>query len=190
MYESVGNAILAVNPNALVICEAVINYQTGAYEGDLSAARRLPVRLSKPNKLVYSVHEYPKEIGGYPGPESGPGYVERMNRTWGWLVRENDAPVWIGEMGASMSSASSREWGRTLLDTMNGEAPGGPTFRPGQQPIGGDWWAWGDLKGQNPDGCVGGDGKMRPEQAPFIARMLFRRRASAVRSRFPSRNSH
>ncbi len=73
MYERVGNAVLATNPDALIICEAVIDYKTGAYEGDLSIARTLPVRLSNPVKLVYSVHEYPKEIGAYPGPESGPG---------------------------------------------------------------------------------------------------------------------
>ena len=45
MYESVGNAILAVNPDALIICESVINYNSGAYEGDLSVARSLPIRI-------------------------------------------------------------------------------------------------------------------------------------------------
>lgn len=181
MYQDVGNAILAVNPQALIICEAVINYQTGAYEGDLSAARGLPVVLRDPARLVYSVHEYPREIGGYKGPQSGPGYIERMNRTWGWLVQENVAPVWIGEMGASMASADSREWGDTLLAYMNGQAPGGLTLAAGQQGVGGDWWAWGCLTGQNPNGCVGEDGKVRPAQAPFIDRMLFRPRLEVLR---------
>ena len=57
------------------------------------------MKLKNPAKRVYSVHGYPKEIGEYPGPESGPGYIERMNRMWGWLVIENIAPVWIGENG-------------------------------------------------------------------------------------------
>src|SRR5437667_11793527 len=127
MYESVGNAILAVNPNALIICEAVIDYQTGAYEGDLSVVKHLPIHLRNGQKLVYSVHEYPRQIGGYRRPESGPGYVERMNRMWGWLIRENVAPVWIGEVGASMVSAASKAWGRTLLDYMTVKAPGGLT---------------------------------------------------------------
>jgi endoglucanase len=173
MYESVGNAVLLVNPDALIICEAVINYKTGAYEGDLSVVRQFPVRLSNPSKLVYSVHEYPKEIGAYKGPESGAGYIERMNKTWGWLVTSNVAPVWIGEMGASMSSPESREWGTTLLHYMNGAAVGGLVFKPGQQPVSGDWWAWGSLSGQTPNGCVREDGQVRPEQAPFIAQMLF-----------------
>lgn len=173
MYESVGNAVLAVNPDALIICEAVINYKTGAYEGDLSVVRTLPVRLQNPAKLVYSVHEYPKEIGGYKGPESGPGYVARMNKMWGWLMTEDVAPVWIGEMGASMTSAASKAWGTTLLDYLNGGAADGPKFTGRQQPVGGDWWAWGCLTGQNPDGCVGEDGKLRPEQAEFIRRLRF-----------------
>ena len=92
---------------------------------------------------------------------------------WGWLIAENVAPVWIGEMGASMTSAASKAWGQTLLDYLNGKAPGGPTFAGSQQPIGGDWWAWGCLTGQNPNGCVGQDGNVRPEQARFINQMLF-----------------
>ena len=96
-----------------------------------------------------------------------------MNKTWGWLVSENFAPVWIGEMGASMKSPASNAWGQTLLDYLNGKAPGGPRLSGNQQPVGGDWWAWGCLTGQNPNGCVGQDGKLRPEQAPFISQMLF-----------------
>jgi hypothetical protein len=179
MYEAVGNAILAVNPDALIICEAIIDYKTGAYEGDLSMARHWPVRLNHPNKLVYSVHEYPKEIGGYSGPESGPGYVERMNRTWSWLVRENIAPVWIGEMGASMSSAASREWGETLVKYLNGEAPNGLRFKLADQPVSGDWWLWGCLTGQNPNGCLTDEGKLRPQQKVFIDRLLFQPTRSA-----------
>lgn len=40
MCETVGKAILAVNPDALIICEAIINYKSGAYEGNLSVDRR------------------------------------------------------------------------------------------------------------------------------------------------------
>jgi hypothetical protein len=79
-------------------------------------------------------------------------------------------------MGASMRSESSKAWGEALLDYMNGKAPGGPTFAGDRQPIGGDWWVWGCLDGQNPDGCLGHDGNLRPEQALFIDRMLFRRK--------------
>lgn len=73
-----------------------------------------------------------------------------------------------------MTSAASKAWGHTLLDYMNGKAPDGPRFSARAQPISGDWWAWGDLIGQNPDGCVGDNGAVRPEQAPFIDQLLFR----------------
>jgi aryl-phospho-beta-D-glucosidase BglC (GH1 family) len=182
MYEAVGNAILAVNPDALIICEAVINYKKGAYEGDLSCVRDRPIRLTNPAKRVYSVHEYPREIGGYPGPESGRGYIDRMNKMWGWLITENVAPVWIGEMGASMLSSASQEWGTTLLNYMNGKAAGGLILTGIQQGVSGDWWAWGCLTGQNPNGCVGKDGKVRPEQAPFIDQMLFRPKAPSTKT--------
>ena len=172
MYQDVGNAILKVDPGVLIICEGIINYETGAYEGDLSPVRNLPVVLSNPAKVVYYVHEYPREIGGYKGPDSGIGYVDRMNRMWGWLIKGDIAPVWIGEMGASMKSSESRTWGNTLLDYMNGIACGGPTFTNGRQGISGDWWLWGFLDGQNPDGCLDKSGALRPEQAPFIARMI------------------
>lgn len=173
MYESVGNAILKVNPDALIICESVINYNKDAYEGDLSVVRTLPVVLRNPAKLVYSVHEYPKEIGGYRGPEFGADYISRMKKTWGWLITEDIAPVWIGEMGASMTSSGSQAWGHTLLDYMNGNVVGAPKFSGSRRPIGGDWWAWGCLEGENPDGCLGKDGAVRPEQAYFIRQMLF-----------------
>jgi len=86
---------------------------------------------------------------------------------------EDIAPVWVGEMGASMISSGSQAWGQTLLDYMNGKALAGPKFSGSQQPIGGDWWAWGCLEGENPDGCLGKDGMVRPEQACFIRQMLF-----------------
>ena len=73
-----------------------------------------------------------------------------------------------------MTSAASRDWGTTLLDYMNGKVPDGPVFAGIQQGAGGDWWAWGCLTGQNPNGCIGKDGKVAPEQAPFIDQMLFR----------------
>ena len=168
MYERVGNAVLKANPHALIICESVINYRTGFYEGDLSVVKTDPIILSNPAKLVYSIHEYPKEIGGYSGPEFGPGYISRMNKSWGWLVKDGIAPVWVGEMGSSMKTAAEKAWGTTLLDYMDGHAPDGPRFSPKQQPISGDWWCWGHRPGELPDGCLGKDGTLRPEQLPFI----------------------
>ena len=120
-------------------------------------------------------------IAGHVAAMKAAGFnCARMNKTWGWLVTENVAPVWIGEMGSSMLVAPSKVWGETLLSYMNGEAPGGPKFAGDTQPISGDWWVWGNLSDQVPNGCLAKDGSLRPEQAPFIAKMRPRRRASAA----------
>jgi endoglucanase/chitinase len=175
MYERVGDAVQAVDPGALIICESVINYNVDSYEGDFSHPTWLPITVNNPAKLVYSVHEYPKEVGGYKGAESGPEYIARMNRTWGWLITQNIAPVWIGEMGTSANTPEGIAWGKTLLDYMNGKAEGGIRFSKNKQPISGDWWWWGGNLTYKPDGCLDKNAKLRPEQTPFIKEMLFRR---------------
>ena len=96
MYERVGAAIQQVNPKALIICEAIINWQKEAYEGDLSDRRsRCPssfacrTRSCTPCTNTHGTRSRPRDQ-----------LVPRMNRLWGDLVRQNFAPVWIGEIGA------------------------------------------------------------------------------------------
>jgi endoglucanase/chitinase len=171
MYQTVGDAIQAVDPGALIIAEGPQNYRTSfadrgpAPAGDLTLAGALPVVLGIPHHVVYSVHEYPTEISSF-RPDAGPATIAQMNRTWGYLVTEHIAPVWIGEMGSSMRTANAHAWAATLLDYMNGRdgAAGGPVFTAGQQPVPGDWWAWGYLPGQAPDGTLNADGTLRQSQ--------------------------
>ena len=180
MYQTVGNAVEAADPGALVIAEGPIAWgQHGFHGADLSQAAIDPVKLSIPNKLVYSAHEYPHEIGGTPVPDSGPAYVADMNARWGFLEQQNIAPVWVGEMGSNMTSAGSKAWASTLLDYMNGKdgAQGGPTFSGSQQPVGGSWWNIGSEGGQgNPDGnqTAWGPGHYKPEQQAVTDQMLFK----------------
>jgi hypothetical protein len=137
------------------------------------------VVLHIPDKVVYSVHEYPNPPLGN---VSGPAYLWRLNTVWGWLIKQNIAPVWIGEMGESMdyaddyiSIARQIGWGTTLLSYMDGTAPDGPRFKGNQQPISGDWWSWGiGTEGNGPDGCLDNTGNLRSGQAVFIDQMLYR----------------
>jgi endoglucanase len=174
MYENVGNAIQAVDPGALIICEGLMDVTDKSsniwWTMDLTHVATQPVVLRIPHKVVYSVHEYPNMRNGGGGPK----YIARMNEDWGYLIKQNIAPVWIGEMGASMQTSSDKAWGITLLNYMNGFAPGGPRFSKDQQPISGDWWRWGYLPGQQPDGCLNQAGKIRSVLVPFIDQMLFR----------------
>jgi aryl-phospho-beta-D-glucosidase BglC (GH1 family) len=153
MCTTVGAATQAVNPGPLVICEGLQDYGSGAPDGDLRGTVEKPLVLPVAHKVVYSVHEFPREIANAI-PDSGPGAIERMNRAWGHLVINNVAPVFVGEMGSSMLTKESRAWGETLISYMNGSAPGGPRFGDGEQPVSGCWWAWGDLAGQVPRGVL------------------------------------
>lgn len=191
MCEDVGAAVQAVNPGPLIICEGPEQYKTAraeagfkndgpAPEGDLSAAAENPVSLPVKNKLVYSVHEYPNAISavGYWGIEdSGDDYVRRMNRSWGYLVRDGVAPVWIGEMGASMRTPEEKRWAQTVVDYMNGKYAhlGGPAFGPGEQPVSGCWWLIG-VSDDTPYGIQTewGLGNYRPAQLEITDQLLMR----------------
>jgi endoglucanase/chitinase len=169
MYQTVGNAILAVDPHVLIIAEGPQNYPAGMPWGDLSKVRDAPVVLNVPNQIVYSVHDYPAYVSGVV-PDSGPRKVARMNHAWGYLVTDGIAPVWIGEMGANMDGScchetlsGSRAWASTLVNYLNGRLGvlGGPTFKGDEQGVSTDWWAWGYLPGQQLDGTLGPNGGSR-----------------------------
>jgi endoglucanase/chitinase len=163
MYLRAGNAILAVDPDKLIIVEPP--------NGDCRGVRKYPLTLNVPRKLVYSVHEYPGEISGQK-VDSGPGLIRRMNESWGWIVNENLAPVFIGEMGASMSSPGSKAWAATVVPYFNGTGPDGLKIAEGGQGLSTDWWAWGNLEGQNPNGTLEPDWKTpRPEQEAVYAKL-------------------
>jgi endoglucanase len=59
------------------------------------------------SKVVYSVHEFPTEISSF-SPVTGPAAVARMKRAWGYLVTQDIAPVFVGEMGSAMLLPESK----------------------------------------------------------------------------------
>lgn len=187
MFEEVGSAIEAADPGVLIVGECPINYSgkllNGELEGtkgimDFSQAKSHPVVLTpSAPKFVYSIHDYPN-IGA---SNEGPATADR-NAAWGFLEMQNTAPVWIGEMGASMDEpmdfgdkitvAQQAAWAKALVNYLNGRDPEGPTFTATQQPLGTDWWAWGDLSGQTPDGTLKGT-TLRPEQLAIYSQLRF-----------------
>jgi endoglucanase len=178
MYSTVGSAIQAAAPGALVIVEGPQRYPDMPW-GDLSQAAAHPVTLSVANKLVYSVHDYPKYVAGMP-IDSGPAKILLMNAAWGYLVTQNIAPVWIGEMGANFDGsyggediAGSKAWFQTLLDYVSGKnaAQGGPSLSQGQAGISWDWWAWGKLTGQQLEGTMTANGQ-NPLQKAAVDQLI------------------
>jgi aryl-phospho-beta-D-glucosidase BglC (GH1 family) len=118
--ERAGNAILAVNPDLLIIVEGIEKTAAGSYwwGGNLAAAGANPVRLNVAHRLVYSPHDYPASV--FPQTWfSDPGYPNNLpavwDQHWGYLARQKIAPIWIGEFGTLDQTTSDQQWLSSLV---------------------------------------------------------------------------
>ena len=94
--EKVAGRLLHMQPNWLIVVEGVQS------ANDLSGARLRPIKLTVPNRLVYSAHVYAWSGWGQLSPYSKRSYesfAADMQKNWAYLLTENIAPVWIGEIG-------------------------------------------------------------------------------------------
>jgi endoglucanase len=113
--ERAGAAVQSVNPELLVVVEGVetVDGQGTWWGGNLRAAKRAPVRLPVANHVVYSPHEYPASVAPQPwlsAPDFPANLPAVWDETWGYLVAEDVAPVWIGELGTKYESAGDQAW--------------------------------------------------------------------------------
>jgi endoglucanase len=119
--EKAGNAILAVNPNWLIIVQGVDHIGDDWYwwGGNLSGVRQDPVRLDVPGRLVYSTHVYGPDV--YPQPwfsaQDFPANLPAIWKShWSYLRQENIAPIIVGEFGGrSVGNDKEGIWQRTLV---------------------------------------------------------------------------
>lgn len=119
--EKAGNAILAVNPNWLIIIEGVQNYNNDYYwwGGNLSGVKDHPVNLNIHNKLVYSTHDYPPSISTQPwfSDSKFPSNLPAVWDThWGYIQKNNIAPVLIGEFGSRLQTSADSQWFDSILN--------------------------------------------------------------------------
>jgi endoglucanase len=101
MYTTVGNLIHEINPDPLIICEGL------NYAADLTAVARHPVRLERPGKVVYGMHDY---SWFHPRGQSRSAYFDQMNQAGGYLLggqADGMAPLWIGEFGHDVRSLAN-----------------------------------------------------------------------------------
>lgn len=178
MYQRVGNAIHAIDPNPLIICEALIDYQCYHPAGDLTGVKTWPVVLNQSNKVVYSTHEY----GQFVTVNQGQAYIDEMMRSWGWMYQQDLYPIFIGETGGNMqlgsngvSAATMAAWANTALPFWNGLWPNTFTFTGAKQGIPADWWAWTQGDGNEVDfSMMTGwtNQQLLPASAPFINQLL------------------
>jgi len=113
--EKAGNAILSVNPDLLIIVEGVesvggVGYWWG---GNLRGAGANPVNLNVAGRLVYSAHDYPSTVASQPwfGASDYPNNLPAIwDDRWGYLVKNNVAPVLVGEFGTKYETDSDKKW--------------------------------------------------------------------------------
>lgn len=110
-----GNQVLGVNPDLLIVVEGIeqVNGKYYWQGGNLLAAGPMPVQLNVANRVVYSTHDYPATV--YPQPWFGdPSYPTNLpgiwDSYWGYLSKQNIAPVWIGEFGTKDQMDSDKKW--------------------------------------------------------------------------------
>jgi aryl-phospho-beta-D-glucosidase BglC (GH1 family) len=156
--ERCGNAILNVNSNLLIIVEGTDNGVSGGYwwGGNLSNASNAPVRLNVPSRLVYSPHDYPASVFAQTW-FSAPNYPTNLpgvwDANWGYLFRQNIAPVLLGEFGTTLATQSDQLWLNKLTSYIGGDlnGDGNSDLASGQLGISWTFWSW------NPDsGDTGG----------------------------------
>src|SRR5215831_13939035 len=100
--QKAGNAILAINPNWLIIVEGVQTAGGASYwwGGNLRSAGAQPVVLNVPDRVVYSPHDYQLDVANqtwFSDPTYPANLPPLWNATWGYLRAQNVAPVLLGE---------------------------------------------------------------------------------------------
>jgi endoglucanase len=140
MHTELGNLIHEVSPDVLIICEGL------GFAADLTGVAQRPVRLKRPGKVVYSLHDY---SWFHPGGQPRQAYFAQMHRSGGYILREEIAPLWIGEFGTDTRSPANF-----------GLAPGGGDAAVWwgnleawltEHDVGWCWWA---LNGTQPKGTI------------------------------------
>jgi endoglucanase len=163
--ERAGNAILAVNPNWLIVVEGVSctsggtanewddipDERCGWWGGNLSKAGQFPVRLNVANKLVYSPHEYATSVYLQPW-FNDPAFPANMpaiwDQQWGYIEKQGIAPLLLGEFGSTLRDPRDKVW-LTELMKYTGTGVTGMDFT---------YWSWNPNSGDT-GGIVGDDWK-------------------------------
>lgn len=119
--ERIGNAVLALAPDWLVVVEGIAEYEGDPYwwGGNLQGVADRPVRIDRPEQLVYSAHDYPASVFAQPWFSDGTDLVEKFRQNWGYIVEEGIAPVLVGEWGSFLATAEDLVWARALADYMD-----------------------------------------------------------------------
>jgi endoglucanase len=129
--ERAGKAIQGVNPDWLIIVEGVDSVPgvqvDGWWGGNLSGAAKYPVRLSVPNKLVYSAHDYANSVfhqKWFDDPTFPKNLPAHWEKQWGYLIKKKTAPVLLGEFGSTLADPQDTVWLKALMAYLGKGATG------------------------------------------------------------------
>jgi endoglucanase len=147
-YEQAGNAILAVDPDALIFCEGISEYPDASsstgydatwWGGDLQGVAQYPVVLSSPGHVVYSAHDYGPDLfqQTWFSSSTTPASLDAVwNMYWGYIYADDTAPIWVGEFGTdntasdieSSSPGSQGQWFESLVSYLTADQWMGWTY--------------------------------------------------------------
>lgn len=149
--ERAGNAILGVQPNWLIFVEGVScpsgglsnvwdndpsnDEDCGWWGGNLSKAGQFPVRLNVANRLVYSPHEYAISVyhqTWFDDPSYPANLPAIWDKYWGYLYKQNIAPIMMGEFGSTLQDPKDKVWLQNLM-AYTGTGVNGMSFT---------YWSW------------------------------------------------
>ena len=129
--QSAGNAIQAIAPHWLIVVEGIGGNTPGQkvdahwWGANLEGVRYAPVRLSRPDQLVYSAHEYGPSVYQQPwfsSPDMAAVLRQRWEDEFGFIAQQGIAPVLIGEFGGPQVGLDTVEgrWQRQFLNYLSG----------------------------------------------------------------------
>lgn len=141
--EACGNAILATAPDWLIFVEGVgINSDSTPYwwGGALKDVATRPIVLNVASKVAYSPHEYGQSVGSQAwlskDGNNVPNYPNNLpavwDAHWGYIYKNNIAPIWIGEYGGFFGLDGTGgntkpngpveiQWVQSLIKYLNGD---------------------------------------------------------------------
>ncbi|AWK88854.1 cellulase family glycosylhydrolase [Azospirillum thermophilum] len=139
--ERIGNAIQTVNKDWLMFVEGT------EWSSTLAGVKNNPVEFNVPNKLVYSPHVYGQSVYNFPWLQD-PSYPKNLpaqyDGMWGYIYKNNIAPVLIGEFGGKFETAAERTWVNALMKYTNGDwnLDGKADIAAGDKGMSWTYWAW------------------------------------------------
>lgn len=114
--QKAGDKILQVNPSWLIVVEGVEKNvpnqrQHGYFWGaNLEGVRKYPVHLKKPNKLVYSPHEYGgAKVSWFQDSAFPRNLYRRWEIGFNYITTKRIAPILVGEFGGYHVDGKSKE---------------------------------------------------------------------------------